>query len=187
MTFEERKQAIIANGIVPGATIRCALDGRAGFVGPIERWAEWVHDGSVYVSLDSEGSATYAYDAHTDRYATVITPAPAPVPEVIQDMLKKIGADVSKEIDPFSQHGRPDTDEFERKVQVLADRIRAASATPAETSEVDRLRALEAEVIKVWTEDGGSVQMHTPIAWIRVLRLIPSLNQDEPTNTPDQQ
>lgn len=125
MTFEERKQAIIANGIVPGALIRCAVDKTCVcIVEPVEEWSQYV-DGSVWVGPH------FGYDSVKDRYATVITPA-AP-------------------------------------------------------TELDRLRALEAEVIKVWTEDGGSVQMHTPIAWMRVLRLIPSLNQDEPTNTPDQQ
>jgi hypothetical protein len=53
-----------------------------------------------------------------------------------------------------------------------------ADSSPIEAIELARLRALEAEVVKVWTEDEGSVQIHTPIAWFRVLRLIPSLNED---------
>ena len=35
----------------------------------------------------------------------------------------------------------------------------------------DERDELVAEILKVWTEDNGSVQLHTPIAWYRVLSL----------------
>ena len=41
------------------------------------------------------------------------------------------------------------------------------------SEEVERLRN---EVFKVWNEDNGSVQMNTPIAWYRVLRIAEELN-----------
>jgi len=42
--------------------------------------------------------------------------------------------------------------------------------------ELNKLNKLKEKVIEVWTEDDGSVQLHTPIAWYRVLNLIEELN-----------
>lgn len=40
-------------------------------------------------------------------------------------------------------------------------------------SEMKELEELKSEILKVWNEDGdnGEIQMKTPIAWQRVLRL----------------
>lgn len=42
-------------------------------------------------------------------------------------------------------------------------------------------RAVADEVIKVWNEDGegGEIQMKTPIAWYRVLRLAEAINKEK--------
>lgn len=43
------------------------------------------------------------------------------------------------------------------------------------------LKAVVDEAIKVWNEDGeaGEIQMKTPIAWYRVLRLAEKINKKE--------
>ena len=43
------------------------------------------------------------------------------------------------------------------------------------------LKAVADEAIKVWNEDGeaGEIQMKTPIAWYRVLRLAEKINKKE--------
>lgn len=42
-------------------------------------------------------------------------------------------------------------------------------------------QAVADEVIKVWNEDGegGEIQMKTPIAWYRVLRLAEAINKEK--------
>lgn len=96
MTFEERKRAIIANGIVPGALIKCAVD-RTSIqrVRPVEEWGLW-QDGSVWVA--TEGGLTYGYDARIGSYAEVITPAPAEPSEVdrLRARVKELEVDIER-------------------------------------------------------------------------------------------
>jgi len=58
-------------------------------------------------------------------------------------------------------------DELETEITQLKQQLKEKS------EEVERLRN---EVFKVWNEDNGSVQMNTPIAWYRVLRIAEELN-----------
>ncbi len=97
MTFEERKQAIIANGILSGALIKCASgDGTIGVVMPVDQWREGIVDPRDVVVCESDGAwALFGYDADRNRYATVITPAPAEPSDVerLRERIKELEAE----------------------------------------------------------------------------------------------
>jgi hypothetical protein len=94
MTFEERKQAIIAEGIVPGVVICCAVMGPSnhlgdyGIVADFEEWKDL--SDAVVCGIDRDGHQLFAYSSKYDRYATVITPAEPSEVDRLRERVKEL-------------------------------------------------------------------------------------------------
>ena len=72
-------------GIVPGAVIKCAATPvEECVVLPYNKWSV-LESGSVLVGQESDGNSCWGYYWHSDKYATVITPAPAPQEEELKE------------------------------------------------------------------------------------------------------
>jgi hypothetical protein len=99
MTFEERKQECIANGIVPGVEIECASrDRTTAKVWPVEDWYQRVDNWDIVVGESAEGVIVCAYEALFDRYAPVLTPAPAEPSEVdrLRERVEELEAEMRR-------------------------------------------------------------------------------------------
>lgn len=72
-------QDVIDKGYKPGMRIKCAATQTdEGTVAPVNEWRVSIPDGkSIVVGHDDDGDTLFAYDGGTNKWATVITPAPS--------------------------------------------------------------------------------------------------------------